>query len=366
MPKSMDIAFPARGVVRRLGLRAEASGRRESYSTPWAVNVRLEDSLTERLRGGSFTAQASGGAKASPVYRDRAITFSGNAITAARQGDSSDTALSTDISDTRRPILFQLSLADAIGGDVVAVVPHKDAYMLCFTAGETWVLAGDPATGALRRVSDECGIVGANAWCVAHDTVYFLSSHGLHSVGADGGGLKPLSEDAIPEELTGVTDAITVLDYNHADRGVYIHIPDADVSWFYDAAREGFWPFDRDETDSHVLLGPFRLGDNSTSFGRMLHLYGITAAGSASVTWRVVLGGTAEEAAANGKTAITTAIADGDFSSYVHSSGTWTAGINHRSYPRARSKFAVLWLSSAGTWGYESVSIRTEPSGAWR
>jgi len=360
--KTLDLQFPLTGVVRRFGNRDSTFGK-GPFPSPWGMNVRLEDSLTNRLRGGSWVAQAAG-TKADPVYRDRAITFADNAITAARQGDAADTSLSTDISDTRRPILLQLSLADAVGGDVVTVVPHKDAYLLCFTAGEVWVLSGDPATGALRRVSDEIGIVGASAWCVNHDTVYFLSSHGLYSVGADGSGLAPVSEDRIPEELTGVVDAACVLDYNHADRGVYIHLTDA-PSWFYDTARQQFWPFDRSETDSHVLIGPLQLGQ-ANSFGRVLHLHGNIAAGSADVTWRLVTGDTAEAAAANGKAAITAALAGGSYSSYVSATGTWSAGRSHRSYPRVRAAFVVLWLSSEGSWAYESSSIEATLSGNWR
>lgn len=99
MPRNppMQIVFPAAGIVRRFGLR-DATGGRGPFPSPWALNVRLEDSLTTRLRGGSFTAQTAG-SKDSPVYRDRAITFSDKAITAARQGDPTDTALSTDVSD---------------------------------------------------------------------------------------------------------------------------------------------------------------------------------------------------------------------------------------------------------------------------
>lgn len=361
--KILDIQFPSRGVVRRIGLRHQSDAR-GPYPSPWSTNVRLEDSLTNRLRGGSFVAQAAV-AKSAPVYRDRAITFSDNAITASRQGDSSDTALSTDVSDTQRPILFQLAEAADVGGNVVAVIPHKDAYLLCFTAGETWVLSGDPATGQLRRVSDQCGIVGASAWCVAHDTVYFLSSHGLYSVGADGGGLTPISDDAIPEELSGVTDATTVLDYNHADEGVYIHIPDADVSWFYDTSRKNFWPFDRTTTDSHVLCGPFRVG-RLNQHGRVLNIQGTIAAGSADVNWRIVPGTTAEEAAANGKLAIEAAIASASYASYVHSEGVWTAGRSHMSYPRTRAVFCCLWLSSESAWAFEAASLDVVLSGKWR
>jgi len=359
--RELNLQFPAAGVVRRLALFN--TGGRGPFPTPWAANVRLEDALTNRLRGGSFTAQ-SAGTKSSPVYRDRAITFSGRVITCARQGDSTDTALSADISDTQRPIIYQLSEAGSTGDTVVAVIPHKDAFMLAFTAGETWVLAGDPATGSLRRVSDQVGIIGASAWCVNHDTVFFMSEHGLYSVGADGSGVQPISEDKIPEDLTGVSDASCVLDYYHNDRGVYIH-RSSGLSWFYDTARDGFWPFTLDSTDSHVLLGPLHIG-TVRSYGRVLNLHGTTAASSADVAWRIVTGDTAEAAAANGKAAITAALAGSSYSSYVSHSGTWTAGRSHMAYPRTRAVWLVLWLSSTGTWAYEDVAMTATMSGTWR
>jgi len=297
------------------------------------------------------------------VYRDRAITFLDNGITAARQGNASDTSLSTDVSDTARPILFQLSEAGSVGGDVVAVIPHKDSHLICFAAGETWVLAGDPATGSLRRVSDEVGCMAQNAWCVNHDTVYFLSSRGLYSVGTDGSGLKAISEDKIPEDLADVVDASCTLTYNHADRGAYIHKTGTD--WFYDTARDQFWPFDTGSTDSHVLIGPFQLGQ-ANSYGRVLNLHGVIAAGSASVAWRLVTGDTAEGAAANGKAAIVAALAGGDYSSYVASEGTWTAGRAHMAYPRIRAVWCCLWLHSEGNWAYEAANLTALVSGEWR
>ncbi len=361
MPRKMDISFPTAGVIRRSGLRAAAEGE-GPFPTPWATNVRLEDSLTNRLRGGSFTG-IDAGARPDPVYRDRAITFSGGAITAARQGDSTDTALSADVSDAARPVLFQLAEAGATGSDVVAVVPHKDSHLLCFTASETWVLAGNPAVGALRRVSGKVGILGANAWCVNHDMVSFLSSQGLYSVGADGSGLKAVSEDRIPDELTGVDDADCTLTYQHSDRSVYIHKTGLD--WLYDTAREGFWPFDTDTAQSHVLLGPFRLG-NPDSYGRVLNIQGTVAQGSGTVTWALVTGSSEEVAAANGKLAIEAAIAGNDYSSYVQASDTWSAGRNHIAYPRTRAVAAVLWLSASSDWAFESVSLEAMLSGKWR
>lgn len=391
--KTLQIEFPRLGVVRRYAYR-DMADMRAPYPTPWSVNCRLQGPLSSRMRGGSWEGGDSSllswstlslealaaltlselselkatwadSRSGDYVYRDRAITFSGGVITAARQGDSTDTALSADLSDSARPIIFQLAEADATGDDVVAVVPHKDSFLVCFTAGETWVLSGDPATGTLRRVSDEVGIVAETAWCVNHDTVYFLSEHGLYSVGADGSGLKALSEDAVPEELTGVSDDDCVLTYNHADRGVYCYLSDAAVSWFYDTARDQFWPFTTETNDSHVLLGPMRIG-GPDGYGRILRLYGITAESSAAVTWRLVPGDTAEEAAANGKAAITASLAGGDFSSYVHSSGAWTAGINNSAYPRTRAQWIVLWLAASGNWAYETAAMTAVLSGKWR
>lgn len=360
--KTMKIRFPTLGVVRRDSLRS-TSDSRGAWPSPWTTNVRLEDGITNRLRGGSFTGISAGSRPATIVYRDRLLTFSDNAITASRMGDQTDTTLSADVSDTMRPALFQLSEAGETGEDVVALVPHKDKYLLGFTATETWVLAGDPATGSMRRVSDEVGVVGESAWCVNHDTVYFLSALGLYSINADGSGLKAISEDKIPEELLDVSSSNCTLTYNHADRGVYIHKVGTD--WFYDTAREGFWPFSVTTTDSHVLLGPFQLGQ-ANSYGRVLKIQGTVAQGSDDVTWALITADSAEEAAANGKLAIEASLAGNSYSSYVQASGTWEAGLNHVSYPRPRAIAAVLWLSSEGDWAYESSTMTAILSGTWR
>jgi hypothetical protein len=246
---------------------------------------------------------------------------------------------------------------------VVALIPHKDHFLLGFTADETWVHQGNLHTGTRRRVSDEVGIVGADAWCVNHDTVYWLSSSGLYAAQADGSGLKALSEDVVPEELTGVTDTACTLTYQHSDRGVYIHKTGTD--WFYDTERGGFWPFDTSETDSHILVGPVKLG-SLDSLGLVQTIHGIIASGSATVDWAIVPGESAEEAAANGKTAVETALADGDYSSYVRGSGSWSAGRSQTGRPRTSAMWAVFWLSSEGDWAYEGLTLGIEPSGLWR
>lgn len=401
----MNVVFPKLGVTRRFGLRQES--RQAEYGTPWSWNVRLEDSLTgsdyrlrggstNRLRGGSFVGSdpvvrtnmityngepityngqyltyGSDSPTLIPIiYRDRSLTFDGNVITASRVSDSSDTDLSADVSDMLRPTIFQCSEAGEVGPDIVSLVPHKDQYLLCFSATETWVQTGDPLSGPRRRVSDQVGIVGFHAWCVAHDTVYFLSSRGLYSVGADGSGLKALSENVIPEDLLGLDSDSILLDYDHATRGVSIHLPEM-PSWFYDTERGGFWPFYNGildsglENQSHVLLGPLRIGQED-EYGRITDIHGNMALGSSDVTWAIVPGRTAEEAAANGKLAIEASLDGTDFSAYVSASGVWSAGRSHRAYPRTRTIWCCLWLSASDEWAYEAVTITKIQSGKWR
>ena len=325
----MNLEFPKLGVIRNASVRQE--GRQAEYGTPWAFNVRLEDSITGRNRGGSFTVPMATTPSNTIRYRDRSLTFLNNAVSASRVGSYTDFTMSSDVSDTMRPAYFQFSEADKVALDVVALVPHKDQYLLCFSATETWVQQGDPLTGVRRRVSDEVGIVGRNAWCVAHDKVYFLSDIGLYSVNADGSELKAISEELVPAELQDSANGF-ILEYDHETRGVRIYSTTT-PSWFYDTESGGIWPMDRTVSQSHVLLGPLRVGSED-EYGRILDLHGNIATGSGTVTWRIVPGDTAEIAAANGKAAIEAAVVSGSFSQYYTHSGTWVAGRSNRSYPR--------------------------------
>jgi hypothetical protein len=410
-----EILFPS-GVGRRLSFRQEAN-RRGQYFSPWAVNCRAED-FRGRLRGGSWTPTAastvaatqdrylvnsngdritdnngnyiiassgvaavhSGGVvyvdpgsnapashAAQCVYRDRFVRPSGRVIFASRQSRYSDWSLSSDVSDFMRPFVIQLSEAGEIGTDIVALIPHKDAYLLAATSDSLWVAQGDPAeSGTLRNITRDVGMVGAKAWCRDHlDRYYFLSARGLYTVSASGEGLQALSEDVIPEHLTGVADVNTVLEYDHDSRSVRVHIPSAYVSWMFDTERQAFWPMKVGYAGSHVALGPVRLGDGNT-YGRLIQLHGITGTGSVNVTWRVLVADTAEQVSINAKAAIES-IMSGSTPTNVHSSGTWSAGISHRCYPRARGKYMVLLISAAsGSWAWEGANAVIEPSGAWR
>ncbi len=380
-----EIYWPS-GINRGLSVRQEV-GKREKYTSPWALNVRTYD-FTGRSRGGSWTPPAStttvgvvhsggylvadsGGSapgvssNADCIYRDRFIRPVGHAIYASRQGDYTDWSLSSDLSDAGRPFVIQLSESGELGGDIVALIPHKDAYLLAMTASSSWVVQGDPtADGRLQNISRDVGIVGPRAWCRDHlDRYYFLSSPGLYTVSTSGDGLQALSEFVIPEQLSGVTDVDTVLEYDHETRSVRIYIPTAAVSWLFETEKNAFWPF-KISAGSHVAIGPVQL-NNGDTYGRLLRMHGITASGSDDVTWRILVGETAEQVSVNAKAAIESLVAGGTPSN-VHSSGVWAAGVNHRCYPRARGMFMVLLLSASGAWGWEGAVCEFLTSGKWR
>ena len=75
---------------------------------------------------------------------------------------------------------------------------------------------------------------------------------------------------------------------------------------------------------------------------------------------------TAEEAAADGKAAITAALADSSYSTYVKATGTFSAGRSISFRPRVSGMWACIWLSSTGTWAYEGVTANVIQAGAWR
>ncbi len=363
--KQLEIRFPAAGVVRRPGFRDSADQAGSPYPTPWAVNVRPEDILAKRLRGGSMpTDRPSVGDFPAPsqiLYQDRLVDIDStnpNVVKLSRQGNYSLWDFGTNAGDKSRAYIFQLSEAGEIGGDATALIPHRDSYLLASTADDLWVVNGNlAADGTMRNVSRNAGIVSANAWCKVDDSVVFLAKDGVYMVGCDGSGLKNLSQEKIPEELLNQSSA--TLGYEHPDQGVYIFT--STEAWFFDLVHGGFWPMDEsDKATSHLLLGPFRLNQGD-SFGRLTRIHGATSEDSGDVTWSVVAGDTAEDAIENAKYDIENGV-----TTHVVAEGTWSAGKSHSAYPRTRSPWIVVWLSSESDWAYEGVILEITASGRWR
>jgi hypothetical protein len=339
------------------------------------------------------------------VYRDRLfLAGADNIVYCSRQGDYTDWNYGNDITDTGRAIAFQLALAADVGPQPTAMIAHKDASLLIASYRSLWIIQGDPATGQIRRVSENVGIIDSEAWCRVDDLVYFLSEFGIYSIGANGSELTWLS-DEVPVELQNINRSTTRvrLGYDHDRKNIHVFLKkDTGTSthWIYELAAKAWWPVryqsgynptavcqhegklllggtdgyirnvDGDNDDgtsisSHIAIGPFRLS-NPSSFGRILNMHGIMAEGSGTVNWRIITGDTAERAADNAKAAIEAFQAGGSYSSYVKSSGAWTAGRAIMSYPRTRTVWAVLWLESSAKWAFESVILDAAPSGKWR
>lgn len=342
------------------------------------------------------------------MYRAR-LLLSGfdNAIYASAVGDYTDWDLSKDISDTTRAFPFQLSLAGEVGPLPTALIAVEDKVLLAASHTTLWRVQGDlPAGGTLTRISKSVGIVASRAWCMVDDGIVFLAEDGIYQIGKDGGGLKQLSDERIPESLRDIDTSTTqvLMGYDHTHRAIHIYLRTSgtnDIHWLFELDTGGFWPmqFTTDDhspkavcrysgdlllagadgylrkctgstddgvnIESHVLIGPIPLGQTNHN-GRVLQIHGNVAASSADVTWSLVTGDTAEEAAANGKAAIEAAQAGTSYTSYVKASGTWGAGRAHVAYPRTRAIWAVLWLSGSGQWAYESASMDAIASGKWR
>lgn len=334
------------------------------------------------------------------VYRDRlCISGQDNAIYMSRQGNYADWDFGVDASDQGRALAFQLSLAADVGPPPEAIIPCLDNYLLCASARTLWVVQGDPTTGSLRRVSEEIGIVGSKAWVKTDTSIVFLSQDGLYSVNADGSDLKALTPDIVPDELrniNGVTTTVS-LGWDQERRAFHIYLRTAegsDTHWLYETTTQSFWPMrlqnnhspravcrhrgelllagndgyvrkvtgDNDDgaaIQSHVILGPFRLGVQG-HYGRILNMHAMLANGSGRVNWRLVPGDTAEEAADNAKAAIEAFQAGTSYSSLIHPVvGNWTEGRSIMVYPRVRAVWCCVWLQSTDKWAFEGLLIDT-------
>ena len=342
------------------------------------------------------------------VYRDR-LCLSGedNAIYMSKQGDYTDWDYGVHVGQAGRALAFQLAISSEVGALPTAMISHKDSHLLLASQRTLWVLSGDPGgDGSLRRISENVGIIARQAWCKIEDLICFLSTDGIYQVQADGSGLAPLSENAVPDEIRDVDTSTTTVSmgYEHDRRAVHVFLRTAagrDNHWVYELDTESWWPIrfevndhspvavcqhdgelllagndgyvrkiggDDDDTaaiESHVAIGPMRLS-RPGYYGRMINMHGILAAGGGTVNWRIVTGDTAEEAADNVKLAIEAYQSGGAFATYVKASGNWISGRAIMAYPRVRSVWYCLWLQSTDKWAFEGVTIERTDSGRWK
>ncbi len=322
---------------------------------------------------------------------------------ASRQGDHTDWDFGGDIGDNGRPVVGHCESAGKIGEVVKAMIPHGDAFLYFASHTSLWLLRGDPAVGSLSLVSSEIGVISPTAWAKSPEgLIAFLSNDGAYMMPA-GGNPVMFSEARVPSELRNVdpTTNIIIMSYDIRGRGFHLFITPATgtgTHWWLDVENKALWPvllqddhqpiaasrwqdstglseiilgckdgylrkFDNDATDddgenieSHILLGPFRVSSDDAMDGIIDELYGLFADNSGSITWRVVVGETAESVADTGVAGITTVLAGGTPTG-VAASGTWAENRNKTVRPRARGPWALIWLASSAVWAYESIVV---------
>jgi len=219
------------------------------------------------------------------------------------------------------------------------------------------------------------------------------------------------SEGRLPEQLRNVsTSNIISMAYDPTGRGFHLFItPESGTGshWWLDIGNKAIWPvvfqddhqptavvrvsssslaevalggrdgyvrkFDRTATKddgtelaSHVLLGPIRMTSDDVSDAIVVELHGIMAAGLAgSVTWRLVMGSSAEDAVDRAVAGVLAAVA-GTAITGVAASGSWSAGRNIVDRPRTRGPWVVVWIAGTGRWAYEAVALVSRQLGRMR
>lgn len=422
------LRFPLGGLAADGPYRDTTYPTEESvYATPMAVNVIGPCALSGRERGGSRPGlrrvtgvAASGRARwlwpngqgiaagsaalvfadvesatladgtrlalqhpARTVYRDRLVKADGAAWLASRTGDFGDFDFGGEGEDPTRPCAGTLAPAGAKGEAITALCPFGDARLFAATRRRLAVCAGEPS-GAWTTLSENVGIVSADAWCDADGALYFVGPNGLYAVG-DGAPI--LVSQRIPRELRGLSSALLVHDPSYG--GIHVFTDEGD--WFYDIARKAFWPMsypaakrptagfnalvggearlvfrcadgeyrrwddsaDADDgtaLESRVAIGPFLCGANGGD-GMLDALDATLAEGSADVSAAVATAHTAERAA------------DADAAELA---ATLHKGFNPTVRARRRGAWATLVLSSRGRWAYESIIARTKAFGRLR
>lgn len=120
---------------------------------------------------------------------------------------------------------------------------------------------------------------------------------------------------------------------------------------------------DDDGTDitSDLMLGPIHVPGEYGYDGLVEEVISDFADNSETITWKTIVGSTAEEA-------VDKAVAsfDGDGIINIDKSGSWSENHNYPRFPRSRGAWVVLWISSTGQWSYESITFLLQKLGRLR
>lgn len=192
--KSMELTFPRRGVVRRFSLRSTPDSR-GPYPSPWSSNVRVDDNIDRRLRGGSRpgltkysasdfgttiadmislnTSSVSGAAETLLVLVDQLVKTGTGGTLATLTGyltaDDGSTVITAD--DGVTPITVSSATAPAAG---FLLAGQQHVYAVTTSA----IVKINPKTGAVNNLTASAGTIptGCTFGAIYRDRMFLAGS----------------------------------------------------------------------------------------------------------------------------------------------------------------------------------------------
>jgi len=335
------------------------------------------------------------------IFKERVILAGADHMWyASGQTDPYDWDFGKELGDVSRAVAGYVGHSGVIGEKILCLHNYQDDALIFGCRDSIWAIYGNPTENRKVNVSPHSGIIAPRALAVTPDgLVIFLTRRGLYTwtVGSTSDPA-PFSKYVVPEELLAIDTSTTevLMQYDHRNRGVHLFLTPTEgegTHWWIDLEYRALWPEkypvdqqpivsgvittdgysdvvfgckdgyirqfdDQAATDdgtqitSELLLGPFHVSRAEGVDGQVAEMVAAFAAGSGEVTWKLVMGKSAEEAVDAAEAAL-----DGDGLSGVDKIGDWQAGQNKVVYPRSRGPWAVLWLSSKEQWSYEAISM---------
>ena len=326
----------------------------------------------------------------------------------SRQGDPNDW-LYTDV-DVGAAIRGSNSDAGKIGDAITAIIAFNDDYMFFGCRSSLWLLRGDIAGGGkVASVSRTVGVLDRQSWCTGpNGEIIWLSRDGIWMTNPECMSCQPVavSRDLLPRELINVNPKLytVTMAFDLRMRGVNIYLTPNSSStstmqsgvqhWFLSWPTKtffqetvgskginpvatlpysgissedtcvlmggfggGIYRYDNDSrTDdgnsfsSYVKLGPLQLGDGMKD-AVVCEMRGTLGSNSSDVAWEL-------HGANKGEDVVN--------SSTPRETGTFKASQRATSYPRTNCESALVKLTGAVPWSFESVSIVTATGGKAR
>lgn len=417
------LKFPLSGVARDLDYRkAYIPAEETTFATPFASNVRGTDPFGHRARGGSRPGlrRVPEGVALKPIhpfvdveglgeegeimpkcsceYRARVVCAADSAWYMSAIGNKTDWNFAGDKEDPSRAFSGNVALAGKPGEKITALIPIRDAMLFIATRSSLWVLNGDPIGGSIKCISENVGVVSADAWCFDGQRLWFVGENGLYACGL--GEVPMLASHKLPEEMIGVESAL--LGYDIEENAV--HIFTNTKNWFYEIDAKAFWQvklydlylnslhyadidgvrkvvvysytrmlgggpynrgffyFDKSAADddgtpfaSVVAIGPVRTGVRDDMDGMVGELMATTAKGSDDVAISIYTANSPEEVVSLAENAQETPVD-------LFVKGGW----NNTTRPRKRGNWALFVVSAQGRWGFESMTAVMKTLGRLR